>query len=89
MESSKTDLGYRLTTDQGASIRTVHDKWQQIIGAAAPRGAAVHGSRRLIAPPTSHCYKKDPPLAGTEDTPQELDYCTLLYLRLGSSVVGN
>jgi hypothetical protein len=37
--------------------------------------------------PTSHYYKKNPPLAGTEDTPQELHYCPLLYLRVGSSVV--
>jgi hypothetical protein len=89
MESGGTDPGYRLTTDQGASIRTVHDEWRQIIGVAAPRGVSVPGSHRLIAPPTSHCYKKNPPLAGTEDTPQELHYCPLLYLRVGSSVVGS
>jgi hypothetical protein len=52
-------------------------------------GEAVPSSRRLSAPPTSHCYKKDPPLAGTEDTLQYLHYCPLLYLRVGSSVVGS
>jgi hypothetical protein len=83
MESGGTDPGYRPTTDQGASIRTIHDERRHIIGAAVP------SSRRLSAPPTSQCYEKDPPLAGTEDTPQELHYCPLLYLRVGSSVVGS
>jgi hypothetical protein len=89
MESGGTDPGYRLTTDHGASIRTVHDEWRQIIGAATPLGAVVPDSRRLSASPTSHCYKKDPPLAGIEETPQELHYCPLLYLIVGSSVVGS
>jgi hypothetical protein len=89
VESGGTDLGYRLTINQGASIRTIHDEWRQIIGAVTHRGAAVPGSRRLSTPPTSHCYKKDPPLAGTEDTPQELQYCPLLYFSVGSSIVGS
>jgi hypothetical protein len=83
MESGRTYPGYELTTNQGASIITFHDEWRQIIGAVVP------GSRRLSAPLTSHCYKKDPPLAGTEDTPQELHYSPLLYLRVGISVVGS
>jgi hypothetical protein len=70
-------------------MRTVHDEWQQIVGAAAPRGPTIPSPRRLSAPPTSHCYKKDPLLIGTEDTPQELHYCPLFYLRVGSSVVGS
>jgi hypothetical protein len=68
---------------------TVHDEWWRIIGEAAPRGVAVPGSHRLSAPPTTHYYKKDPPLAGTKHTPQELHYVPLLYLRVGSSVVGS
>jgi hypothetical protein len=42
-----------------------------------------------FAPPTLLAYKIHLRLAGTEDTPKELDYCLLLYLRVGSSVVGS
>jgi hypothetical protein len=53
------------------------------------RCGRTSGFHRLSAPPTSHYYKKDPPLTRTEDTLQELHYCPLLYLRVGSRVVGS
>jgi hypothetical protein len=46
----------------------------------------VHGSSLLSAPPTSHCCKRDPPLAETK-IQQEHHYYPLLYVRVGSSTV--
>jgi hypothetical protein len=54
---------------------------------------AANQDRAWLPPPQRSTelplYKKDPPLAGTKDTPQEIHYCPLLYLRVGSSVVGS
>jgi hypothetical protein len=76
-------------TASGEVIRGVQGEWRWIIGPSAPPDPATHDILTPRTLPTLLAYKSHLTLAGTEDTPQELHISPLLYLRVGSSVVGS
>jgi hypothetical protein len=85
----ETDPRNRPTTASGAVIRGVQGDKRWIIGPAAPPDPAAPDILVPRAPPTLLAYKSHLTLAEIKDTPHELHYCPLLYLRVGSSVVGS